>query len=397
MKIKIWNIFKIINYVIFTGLVLFGTIKLITLVYLASTSTENKTKEMALYTYIKDDLIAINHAKKESYYTSPSARNYVWYNNHLFRIVKLADDEVTLIFNDALTSITWGDKIDYQESNVDRWVNHEVFYNTFTDTTCLNSNYQFELLTLEDYQKSGSQNSFINNKTHFFISPTSDKIQYINDAGELGNLVDHETGLGVRPVVKVKSKCLVKSGDGTINNPYQIGEKTILNNKNINQASVGSYVNFDNHLWRISNNDNDVKLVSDSLLKQTSIFGKSNDYANSEVYALIKNNYPNALPISYYLDEYGNNNNYNYQFQKHSTPVNVSLLSVGDIFANNQNKSYFLTTKGDNNTILTIEPNGVLFMNSISSNLAIRPVIMIDKNKIIKSGDGTKINPLTIK
>lgn len=398
MKIKFWKTFKIINYIIFGGLVIFGGIKLVTLIYLANTNTENKSKEAPLSTYIKEDIIATDHAKKESYYTTDNARNYVWYNNHLFRIIKIADDQITLIFNDALTSLNWGDKINFHESNIDRWLNHEVFYSTFTDTSCLTSNYQFDLLTLKDYQKSGSELSFINNKTNFFIKPTEDSLNYINEAGEVGDNIDAITGIGVRPTINIKAKCLVKSGDGSVNNPYLIGINNSLVNKKINEAKVGAYFKYDSNLWRISNNDNNVKLVHDGLLKDKSAFGVTNEYVNSDIYKLIKNTYSNTLPTTYYTDAYGIDNNYDFKFTKESEPVNVTLLSIGDIFANNLNEAYFLVNKSNTvNNIMSIKPNGVLFVDDINSQLAIRPVIMIDKNKIIKSGDGTKINPFTVK
>lgn len=398
MKIKVWKTFKIINYIIFGGLVIFGGIKLTTLIYLANHNNENKSKEAPISTYIKEDIIATDHAKTESYYTTNNARNYVWYNNHLFRIIKLANDQVTLIFNDALTSISWGDKVDFQDSNVDRWLNHEVFYSTFTDTSCLTSNYQFDLLTLTDYQKSGSAQSFINNKTNFFIEPTEDASAYINEAGELGSSIDSITGIGVRPIINIKAKCIVKSGDGSSNNPYLIGENQSIVNKAISEAVVGSYVKYDNNLWRINSKDNNIKLVYNGVLKQKSNFGDTNEYANSNIYNLIKNNYPGTVPTHYYTDPYGSNNNYDFNFKKQSDQVNVSLLSIGDIFASNLNETYFLVNKSDaSNSIMSIEPNGVLFIDDINSELAIRPVIMIEKNKIIKSGDGSKINPFTIK
>ena len=75
--------------------------------------------------------------------------------------------------------------------------------------------------------KAGGTNSYLNNHTYFWTSNGSEdgKVWYVFDKGGFNNLSssgDNYYSYGVRPVITINGKTALKSGTGTVDDPYMI-------------------------------------------------------------------------------------------------------------------------------------------------------------------------------
>ena len=96
----------------------------------------------------------------------------------------------------------------------------------------------------------------------------------------------------------------------------------------------------------------------------------------------------------YYIGSYLD---YNYQNTMNTKGnYNVSLLSVGDMFANEYNNIFLVNPYDSEEMIYTIDNNYYLYGNSISTSLKIRPVLYLDNSLLISSGKGYKNDPFEI-
>lgn len=368
------------------------------------------------------------------YFVDDSNNNYLLYSNLLWRIIKVnKDNSITVISDSSLTSLAFGESLEYPKSYINKWLNtsseeysgilekhlnnKEIYLqktitcldtvNELDNKECTNAttdNY-ISLLSTTDFVNIGNKESYVINNEYFYLNNSNkDKeIWYIDNEGKVTTSKGKDI-YGVKPVITIKANIDYLSGDGSIDNPYKIENENGL---------FGSYVKLDNDIWRIYQvNDTEVRLVLNDYLKVNNtnleyIYSNTNSYHDDYKYGSIayylNNNFLNSLSYKDKIKEvnwtngyYGSNSNYDYK-ESLNTTINtkVALISIGDIKLNNNLENYFTLTgtKDKGSVIYTILSNQKVYTKSVQSKANIVPAISIEKSLLTK-GTGTYDSPL---
>ena len=377
-----------------------------------------------------DDFKSVNG---QNYFTNDTDTNYLKYSNILWRIIKINDDNsLTIISNNALTTLAYGKKLNYKDSHIFKWLNKtddnysgileknlndvETYLQkttTCTDTLdkientpCKNTdddNY-ITLLSVVDYLNIGSKNSYLANKEYFYLSNNNseDKIWSVDEDGSIALSNGYDI-IGIRPVITIKANIDYISGNGSKEDPYIIEKDNPL---------FGSYVKIDNTTWRIYEVDNNnVRLMLNDYLKvnnenltykYSNISSYHNDYKYGSIAYYLNHDFLNTLSckdkikeVSWYNGYYNIDNNYDYKYSLTET-INstVALMSIGNIFLNPELTNYYTMTgnKINGTMIYAIQNNMKTYQKQVTTTLNVVPTISIDKD-LLKKGKGTISSP----
>lgn len=362
--------------------------------------------------------------------------NYVYYSGILYRIVSIdKDKQIKLITDENITSLVWGYDNNYENSYVNKWLNDMNEENTgifvkslnsyskyiINTKTCIdngesntkcskyNEDYLIGLLSIDEYNAAG-EDSYLNNGTYWWLSNNDgDKAWYVTDKGKLSNdSYDKNSyyGYGVRPTITLNKDIVVSEGIGTKNNPYIF---TINENKVLLNKDIGSYLEYNNYIWRIvSKTESSVKIamteyvkpVNEQIIsfsKVSNIYNKNSligGYLNKTYYKTLNNEDYLVEGIWHYGD-YNKNNKYDYQdIYENKVTAKLGLLTIGDMFLADV-PEVFTTGIGLKNTISTITKYGNLTESSIKLELKIRPAAYLN-GKLNVTGKGTINDPLKL-
>ena len=420
-KLNFQKIFCFISFLFILSCCLFYGTRFIKL-YL-----DNKQEEIEE----KDSLAkTINEANKENenykningnyYFTNNENNNYLTYSNLTWRIIKInSDNSITAIADHAITNLAYGEKLNYQESNINKWLNNKdenytidkylqktetcnSKYDKLTNNPCEDITFDnyITLLSIPDYLNIGSKNSYLNNNEYFYLANSDNEKNnwYISNNGNAATC-NGEKIIGIKPVITIKANIDYISGNGSKENPY------IIENEN---NLFGAFVKLDNDIWRIYEvNDNDIKLVLNEQIKdftyQYSIRNSFfDDQLNNTIAYYLNHTFLNSLSYkdkiketNWSNGEYNENNNFNYiETLKKTINSKVALISIGNPFLTQNANNYYTMTqiKHKGNEIYTIQSNQQIYPKNISLELNIVPTISIDKNVLTK-GQGTINEP----
>lgn len=368
-----------------------------------------------------------------SYFINNATNNYLMYSNILWRIIKINNDNsITAISDSSLTSLAYGEYLNYQESYVNQWLNSteedytgileknlnnkETYLqktktcidiiDTLNNDECKNNRQDsyISLLETKDFINVGNQNSYIVNNEQFYLvnSNTNKETWFVDEDGNVKTNKGTDI-IGIRPVITIKSNIDYQDGNGSKENPYKIEKENGL---------FGSFVKLDNQMWRIYQvNENDVRLVLDDYLKVndtelTHIYGTISSYHNDDSYNSIayylnhtflnKLSYKNKIKeVTWTNGYYGSSSEYDYTTALNKTiKSKVGLISMGDIILNSELNNYFTLTgtKEKGSMVYAISKNKKLYGKSIQSKINVVPTISLDKTLLTK-GNGTKNSP----
>ncbi len=419
-KQKIFNLVSL-SIIIFFGLFYLGRLiyfkilndkKIVYSELLAEQVKERKIKYEAIPTLINEDNIYR--------FANDAKNNYVKFMGYIWRIVKVNEDNtITMVTENNITSLAYYSD-NFDESQIIKWLNDNSLDKNYMTTTysCLDSfnsidniscqktnNYDVTLLSVEDYTKAGATNSYLNNGEYFWTTNNyQDEYWYVSNEGKLG-LNDNTEVYGIRPVITLNSDTKVLSGNGTIDNPYEIIEHKP---QTLNDIYVGEYLTLNDTLWRVvAKNNNNIKLVSEEYIKdengilETFYSNYNNeadiDYENGLLYYLNNTYYDNfkekdlITKGTFYTG--GIEDNYQTIYDS-SIEAYVGLLSIAEPFVYDFGNVFTLSKNINNDLgIFVIDENKMLFEDTVDSLHYVRPSIHIKNNINIKSGDGTYLSP----
>lgn len=383
---------------------------------------ENKTDETGeTINYFSDWLVSslnISDASgglyinnNEYIYKYAANENYLWYSGNLWRILKINEDKtIDIIMNDALTMLNSNDielslNKFYSNLNQDFLVSLTFCTDNISNLdniTCTNLNKaDIALLDAKTYNQIGGANSFLNDNSFYWLSNISDNDTnwYVDNQGALG--VNTKMALNIRPVVRLKSNIILKSGGGTLDNPYIIEN---LEKKALNDANIGEYIRFNNNLYRIiSKSENSISIKSVDCLKENEEclvykFGQNNNYLTSDIFKYLNETYYEMIQDKdltvkdkFYIGPYSNYND----LLTGELEAYIGLPKIGDYYITRDFNSYLLTP-GDSNTIYTINETGNYYLNLTTMSLQIYPIINLNKELKIETGLGILDNPYTL-
>ena len=319
---------------------------------------------------------------------------------------------LTLITQQSLTAIqpasaVWENKETYESSYINTWLN-DYFYNSldsdiqnnilkntfnvgiYTDVDEMTTIQKVGLLGVEQYERAGSTNSFLDIKDLWWLGNrySSSSVCFVYSSGTLCYNSPSSTG-GVRAVIKISDPTITE-GDGTLASNYQVGTKAT----NTNNVQVGEYINVpysgsDNACgsdnictFRVVSKDNDsIKLVLNGLLPTTSKWADSasdNITINDLIYTNVLNPFIANIDSKYItngtygVEIYKDGDSYTVP-QSTTITANIGLPTVGEMFSGNDIDLSTLSTKTfvDVNTIENPTVSSYYWtMNRSSSSLA---------------------------
>ncbi len=354
--------------------------------------------------------------------------NYISYSGILWRVISVENGNIKMVSDDSITMLPWGTNKSYKESNIYKWLNDNLEHNLTDKSTylqesefcinntneinisnCSNINSYISILSMNDYIESGANEGFLNNDTYFWLASNNDKNNawYVFDDG--GIKVDTDNHIyGVRPVVTLKSIDYFY-GDGTVDSPYLVSNDPV---DKLSEVELGSYIDYSGYTWKVvDKTQNSIKVVLDSPLKINNseiekIYSKKyyefdlNDkngiayYLNNTFYKTLKNReYLNKG--TFYIGKYESFDLE--EISSESVDAYVGLLTLGDIFLNENDDMYLLSSITNDNTIPVINKNNTIFYNLINYESKIKPVIFLNDEIEIKGGIGDKNYPFELR
>lgn len=417
-KMKLWEkIVLIFNVVIILGII--GYYAYRTIYYYKLTHNMPVDKSL-MNTVTKLDNIIYNgdglYQKDDFYYfKGREVNNYVYYSGRIWRIISLGD-EIKLINNDIESSIVWGVNMEYKDSYINKWLNNYANTLRDSDTYLVNvkwcnmdvmvNEYACEveseglvgLLTTEEYLRAGGNASFLNNEEHWWtINYGGDKQAfYVNNKGSINNVVkngDNYISYGVRPVINLSNTVTFRSGDGTLEKPYVIEE---LGQALLQSNAVGSYVKYNNYVWRIlSNDETGTELIMEGILNTKKSYNDVYSYLNS---TFIKEfNKEELVKTNYVVSNYNASTKFDYSVKGTDSSNYVRIPSIGELFTTEYDGYWFNNIL--NSTLklaYTISDVNTYFGDLKGNKNFVRPIIKLNADTVINSGTGTKDDPLVI-
>lgn len=381
-----------------------------------------------LYETLKNKPITYNNSglykiDNNYYYKGKVTDNYLYYSARLWRIISFNDNGIKLITEDTQTSMVWSTENNYKDSYIYNWLNitdkeHSgIFINSLNNyknylikhswctdivtkdnQTCNDTlNNYVGLISIEEYLKAGGIESYLNNNNYFWtINASENNIWYIFDKGGINDETNDDTGYhsyGVRPSIVLDVNTPLYKGDGTKDNPY------IIENDNsviLNHKSIGSYIKYNDNLFRIiEKNDDYIKLTIAYHLEDSKVnYNNINQYLNNVLLNKLEKN--NLVKCPFYGGNYSKDNNYDYKeiYNKKEYSY-IGLPSVTELFITDDS-DIWLNNYNNNSLIYTTNTLGRLFLDNNDNLHYLKPSICINGNITILSGSGTNNDPYVL-
>lgn len=334
--------------------------------------------------------------------------NYLYFSNILWRIISINKDGSLDVTTDNSINILKNVNYDVNKyvndiflSSIDKKYLDRVSYcndiiSKIEKVECKNiyTKDYVRLLSIEDIINSNDNgNSYLLNNLDYWLNNRYDNKPFVINSNKITN-DSNDKAYGVRPVIRLNSSTIIKSGNGTIDNPYIVSEDTT-------GLSVGSYIKLDNDLWIVYEvNKNRVNLALVNGLSGVKVFGDNsqfnvdkegsiayylnNDYLDSLSYKdmLISNEWKTGK----YINSYDN-------VDKNIVFTKVGMLSVKDLKLVDNKWGYYLITPSDEKEVYIYNTDNFISKTNYLHNIV--PTISI-KNNYKLNGLGTKDNPFEV-
>ena len=309
--------------------------------------------------------------------------NYIWFDGFLWRIMgKNADGSIRMITEENVTAITWGASNtaqDYDNSYVNDWLNN-YFYPKLKDkdllvnqtwcsevttdsnsrrTTCTNNLSKVQkpvgLLSSDEYNLASGRSSYLAIPQYFMtLTPYSVSNAWnVNNSGNAGNN-SVTLAYGVRPVANINSDVTIIGGNGTLTNPYVIGEVNDVTGSLKDNSHVGEYVNYAGRNYRVvetsslgtklildgyyDNNDDGIIEELDKMAYGTNCTLCTAINEDSFINWVSNNNETDKnklVSTTWYRGDYWTDRNYKTNLESTSNPYvgRVGLIRVGEMLS----------------------------------------------------------------
>lgn len=422
--------------------------------YTISDSLANKT-EVTRKVSVEESLASTVKSNTENgYYVGNVDNNYIYFNNMLFRIVRVNDDNsVLIVSNDALANVDYTNDGRFTDSALDKWLN-DYFYNllepsyqdlikssswcddmissdniTTTECSRQTDKRRVGILSLQDYNLSYDGVSSYLDKSNFswYANLAEDnKAWAITSTDSYPNTIyssESTNLLNVVPALNLKASTTILEGDGTYTNPYVVVKRdTARRSSELNKRQVGEYVSYSGYLFRISNilDDGTTEVIMDSVLKSNNRqidIGYTNGN-KQKVYNpnqegnigyKIKNDMTRYINTDLFVSKNISvpiyNKNITYQGKKDTKEYKllITIPSTFDIFSArsstaNDSGYWLRDSSKQDNTKAVVRSLGTLTYSNASDNLqaGVKVLAYFDKDVIIESGKGTYLDPYTL-
>lgn len=207
--------------------------------------------------------------------------NYILFNNLLWRIIKINNDNtITIILDDYINVLPQNETKEtfntlYNNLDKTMLVKNNICLNNIENNNNIkcnifkNDNY-IDLLTTYDYL-----NSMKNDET--YITKKDEKL-WLNNENIIAinnkiSTMDNTFYNVIRPVITLKNNILYQKGNGKINSPYEVGKKDL---------SLGSKLTINNDEYIVIDTTSNYKLLSTKPIKDIS-YNDIENYLNNYI------------------------------------------------------------------------------------------------------------------
>lgn len=416
--------------------------------YIAFDSLKNRTEVVRTVKVVQQ---LTNTIKKNTdntgYYMGYNPDNYIYFSGMLFRIVDIDGSNVRIVADQDVANVNYDgiDKwLDYYYEHIDEESKKYIVKNNYcsmtlkdTDTnTSKCSNYTKKLNvyipSVVDVNRAQTENgNFMKPGTMSWMADKKDdntsyltRNIFFNDAyGKDFISIDKKYNFGVRPLLTIKGNVLITKGQGTRENPYEIGDFTRAKpSDKVNSRQSGEYLEIGGQLWRIVDvaSDGSTKVIADFTLYD-GITNLTIDYdynlKNQTYNPTVKGNIgykinnisSKYIETKYFIKHeievpiYKEDSLYKQEIKTEKYKTKIFAPNSYDMFSatgeNNDMKSYWLINSSQNNSIkYGVSDIGTIMYDEDLENIefGIRPMAYLDKNCIIIKGTGTAEKPYEI-
>lgn len=418
--------------------------------YTALDSFKNKTTVTRKVTVVQKLNVTVkNDTDDSNIYKGTVVNNYIRFSGMLFRIVGLDGDNVKIVSDLDIANVNY--------TAIDKWLDY--FYenladsskkylvknkycegdlkanNANSDTTCYKKTKERYAYILSNKELNESRNenkeSYIFKETFSWSANTDGKenawvtkfgFQSYASASQFMSL-SKDYNLGVSPLLTIKGNSLVKSGNGTKDDPYSLGDiKPGKADEYISSRYSGEYITLSGQLWRIieSTDDGYTKVIAQDSIplldtEKDAISYETNDDVkiynpnqrgnigytiNKKTADTVDDKYFATREIS--VPIYKTIAKYKEEIETKKYKVKFSAPNMYDMFTTYQRPTgmgYWLINSSKEEFRKYVVSNiGVVIYEQLPDNLEsyVRPVGYLDKKVKIVSGQGTEKNPYKI-
>lgn len=350
--------------------------------------------------YATDDEDGLFSSSGNYIYRGNVTDNYLKYNNMIWRIVRInSDKSIDIVLDDYISLLPWSSDINsFQKSDIFKYLNTDFLNSLDKDlltTTSFCTNALTELTNItcdkqdnDSYVKLLDVANFLNSvkkgKSYFV---KEEEITWLSDYGN--EKVWHTNGVNVsesdvksfyevKPMVRLKETNVYKDGDGSIDNPYQVGS--------VDKISVGSEVILGNDKWIVYDIKDNVKLMRMDLIDKQMNFDKERlTYDESELMKYLNETYLNSLSYkdllvedTWYIGEYKDSIE---DIKEKTVKTKVGIPNIVDIKFNSNIKAYFTSTINEERIMVYENP---LRPSKVTTYRSVRPCVSITKDTVSK-------------
>ncbi len=387
--------------------------------------------------------------------------NYIWFDGFMWRIMgKNSDGSIRMITEENVTGIPWGASKtaqDYDNSYVNDWLNN-YFYpklehkdllvnqtwcsetttsSSSSRTTCTSNLSSVQkpigLLSLDEYNLASGGSSYLDISQYFWTTTpnSASTAWYVSHSGDVyyDNVAN---AYGVRPVVGISSDTTIAGGNGTLTDPYMIGEVSDVTGSLKDNSHVGEYVTYAGRNYRVVETSNQgTKLILDGYYDSNNdgIIEESDKMTYGENCTLcttinedsfvnwISNNNETdknkLVSTTWYRGDNWTGGDYKTNLESTSNPYDgkVGLIRVGEMLSGQSetilsknhtvsnsynNAQVFWTSTPYSASLAWSVVGSAAFNDGVTNTRGVRPVIMIHPGVPITGGQGTPNEPYTL-
>lgn len=415
-------------------------------VYEISDSLENKTikKRIVNVTQTLNNLV-IKNTDKSGIYKGLNTSNYLKIDGILFKIVGInKDDSVKVVSDEVLATL------DY--NNADDWLNN-YFYEKLSDnakeyivkskwcnetikdisnyTKCngYTKNQYVGLLSVLDYNNSKDDNNVYNLSDDVKVwtyNKKDDKNSwmssyYDSDSDTRTDIykdLDSKTIIGIKPALNIKKDATIVKGSGTNTNPYILkgNNNKLKAGSKISNVVTGSYIEYSGYNFRVISKEEDgsVKVIMNDSLKTIDEDFYSNFDTELNLYNpnrktnigyVISNKISQYIKTDYFdtknieVKKYGKDVLYGKGKSANKYKVKLSLASMFDLYSANRVdgvSTWYIETSDTSNYINSATFGLASIKFDATEEKGVKLTAYINKNIVIKAGEGSKDNPYTL-
>lgn len=416
--------------------------------YIAFDSLKNKTTVTRKVKVVERLKNTVNEATANTgIYKGANPNNYLYLSGMLFRIVGLDGDNVRVVAEEDVANVNYDgldDWLKYYYKHINSSAKKLLVKNKYCDmtlsendlntTNCTKYTKEREVYIPSVIDVNNAQAddgnylkpqsiSWVANKKDNKSAYVTRQVFFDESYGKSFIVQDKDLNCGVRPVLTIKGSTLVKSGTGTVDNPYSLGDTKKANADDlVNTRNPGEYVKYSNMLWRIMevNDDGTTKVISNGTLKKdgqnVKVYYETKSTAKiynpkekGNVGYYINNKASEFVDTSYFVNKkvsvpiYKNKINYGKEIDTKSYTVKLSAPNMYDIFSafvyDNSMQSYWFINSSKERFAKGVTTDiGVAVDSNVSDYLptGVRVVGNLNKKTMIMKGKGTKDNPYII-